>query len=326
MSASPDVPRTFLPRALSTRAGFATLALVNVCALWFIIPSGGLVRLTKSGLGCPDWPLCNGGVIPETSYHSVIEYSNRVASAVIMVTAVVTWLASRGLAGRPRHVQRAAFTAMAASVAQVPLGGVTVMLDLHPLMVGAHFMLSIVALTGAVVALLGARDLRDLRRRAADMRRGPLAWLSLAVLLVVIVSGVLVTAAGPHSGDPEVLTRFGHLEEAAWVHVRTVFGLLVLMVTLAVWQWREPSRDRLAAPLTMAFLPVFIVQIALGEIQYRTGLPWQIIAVHVSVAGLVWALGVALAWVLARPAVPLDPAGPRAPDEVREATEHAGVR
>ncbi len=325
MPAPTAVPRTFVPRALSTRTGFAALALVNVVALWFIIPSGGLVRLTKSGLGCPDWPLCNGGVIPEAGYHSVIEYSNRVASALVMLTAIVTWLASRGLEGRPRHVRRAALTAMTASMAQVPLGGVTVMLDLHPLMVGAHFLLSIVALTAAVITLLGARDLRDLRRRAADLRRGPLAWIALAVLLVVVVSGILVTAAGPHSGDPEVLTRFGHLEEAAWVHVRTVFGLLVLIVTLAVWQWREPSRDPLAAPLTMAFLPVFIVQIALGEIQYRTGLPWQIIAVHVSVAGVVWALGVALAWVLARPSVPLHPSRAATPDETRDAAEHAGV-
>lgn len=304
---STDAPsrarRRILPASWSTLHGFALLTMVNVVGLWFIIPSGGLVRLTKSGLGCPDWPLCDGGVIPQAGYHQTIEYTNRLASALVMALAVITWLASRHLPGRPAHPRRLAFVAMAASVAQIPLGGVTVLLDLHPLMVGSHFLLSVVALTAAVLLALAARDLRAGRARVADTRRGPMAWVALAVLAVVVVSGVLATAAGPHSGDPEVITRFGHLAEAAWVHVRAVFGLLVLIATLAVWLWREPSRDPNANRLMAFFLPAFLAQIVVGEVQYRSGLPWEVIAVHVGLAGIVWALGLATAWSLARPAV-----------------------
>lgn len=315
---APSSRRRLLPDRWSTRTGFAALTLVNVVALWFIIPSGGLVRLTKSGLGCPDWPLCNGGVVPEASYHATIEYTNRLASAAVMVIAVVTWLASRRVPGGGQ-ARRMALVAMAASVAQVPLGGVTVMLDLHPLMVASHFLLSVIALSGAVLCALAAHDVRDGRARRADARRGPLAWVALVVLAAVVVSGVLTTAAGPHSGDPEVITRFGHLEESAWIHVRSVAAFVVLIATLAVWVWREPSRDPRTRPLMIAFLPALAVQIALGEVQYRHGLPWEVIVFHVGVAGIVWALGLATAWTLARPSepvaagVPDDPVTRRAP-------------
>lgn len=302
MSESRTGIRRLIPSAWTTAHGFVTLATVSMVGLWLIIPSGGLVRLTKSGLGCPDWPLCNGGVVPEASYHAVIEYTNRLASALVILISVVTWLAARAMADRPRHLRRLALGAVLASLGQIPLGGLTVLTDLHPLMVASHFLLSVVALSFAVILWLAARDHRDGRARVADRRRGPLAWIGAAVLFAVIVSGVLVTAAGPHSGDLNVLKRFGHLEESAWVHVRTVAVLVVIMLTLAIWERREPSRDPFTRPLMATFLPLLVLQIILGEVQYRHGLPWGVIAVHVSVAGLVWIAGLATAWTLARPA------------------------
>lgn len=311
-----------IPRALSTPAGFRVLAVVTMIGLWVIVPSGALVRLTGSGLGCPDWPLCDGGVIPETGYHAVIEYSNRIFSAVVMAVTVVTWLAARRLPGRPAAPRRLAGAVALMTLGQVPLGGVTVLSDLHPLMVSSHFVLSLAALATAVLLVFAASDLKSGVRRGWNPRRSPMAVLAALSLGVVIVTGVLVTAAGPHSGDPDVVDRYGNLQDAAYLHVRAVGVLVVLMLTLGVWLWRERPADPWAGRLILAFVPLLAAQITVGEIQYRTGLPWQVVAVHVSIAGLLWAVGTALAWAVARP--PLPPPADAPPAEAR-AEELVGV-
>lgn len=297
---------------------FHKVAIVNAALLWFIILSGGLVRLTASGLGCPDWPLCNGGVVPETSWHSIIEYSNRAASAAIIVFTVITWLASRKVPDPVPGLRGHALAAMLMSFGQIPLGGVTVLSGLHPLMVGAHFLLSVGALTSGVLLVIAAHDRIHGVRRGTDPRQGPFAAISAVALLAVVVTGVLVTAAGPHSGDDDVLKRFGNLENAAWLHVRAVGVLVVLMGVLAVWIWKEAPRDPFAKRAIAVFLPVLAVQITLGEIQYRQGLPWQVIAAHLAVAGLVWSWGIAAAWRIARPPVLAAGDGPGAPSDTRE--------
>lgn len=311
-----------VPRALSTLAGFRVLAVATMIGLWVIVPSGALVRLTGSGLGCPDWPLCNGGVIPETGYHAVIEYSNRIFSAVVMVLTVVTWLAARRLPGRPAAPRRLAGAVALMTLGQAPLGGLTVLSDLHPLMVSSHFVLSLAALATAVLLVFAASDLRNGVRRGWNPRRSPMAVLTALSLGVVIVTGVLVTAAGPHSGDPDVVDRYGDLQDAASLHVRAVGVFVVLLLTLAVWLWRERPADPWAGRLILAFLPLLAAQITIGEIQYRTGLPWQVVAVHVSIAGLLWAVGTALAWAVARPPLPTPADAP--PAEAR-AEELVGV-
>jgi len=298
--------------------GFHRIAMVNAGLLWVIILSGGLVRLTDSGLGCPDWPLCDGGVVPESGWHAVIEYSNRVASAAIIVFTVFTWLAARRVRNPSPGIRGHALAAMLQSIAQIPLGGVTVLSGLHPLMVGCHFLLSIGALTSGVLLVITAHDHIHGVRRATDDRQGPFAALTALALLVVVVTGVLVTAAGPHSGDDDVLERYGNLENAAWLHVRAVGVLVVLMCVLAVWIWKEAPRDRLARRSVAVFLPVLAVQIAIGEIQYRHGLPWEVIAAHLAVAGLVWSWGVTAAWRIARPPVSRTGDGPGAASGARE--------
>lgn len=290
-----------LPRGLSSVRGFRILTLVTLVALWVIVPSGGLVRLTGSGLGCPDWPLCDGGVVPASGYHSVIEYSNRVASFLVLVLTVVTWLASRRVPGAGRNLKYLAAAVCLLSLGQIPLGGITVLTDLHPLMVGSHFLLSLVGLIAAVLLVYAARDVETGTARGWSHRRGPFAVIAAVALSVVVVTGVLVTAAGPHSGDSAVVNRFGHLEDAAWVHVRAVAVLVVLMLVLGVWLWRERPTDPWAGRLIGAFIPLMIAQIVVGELQYRHGLPWGVVAVHVTVSGVLWVVGWALAWSVARP-------------------------
>ena len=290
-----------LLRTLRTPGAFFRLALVAVVLTWVIIPSGGLVRLTSSGLGCPDWPLCDGGVVPASAGHQLIEYSNRLISGVIVIVAVMTWVVGRRLPDAPRHLSRWSAAVALTTFGQMPLGGITVLSGLHPLAVGAHFLLSIVALTCAVILALRARDWRDGRERGWDPRRGTLAAIVAGAALVVVTSGVIVTAAGPHSGDDDVTKRFGDLVDAITVHVRVAIAFTLLAAVLVAWVAREGGTDRLTARLGALALPLVVAQIVLGEYQYRHGLPWEVVAAHVSVAGAVWGVVLAACWGVARP-------------------------
>jgi cytochrome c oxidase assembly protein subunit 15 len=287
-------------RRLRSPIAFRRLALVALAGLVVIVPSGAVVRLTASGLGCPDWPLCDGRVVPATAGHAWIEFSNRLLSAAVMLTCALTWLVARGLPGRPPALRRYAATAALLTAAQVPLGAVTVYYDLHPALVGAHFMLSMAALAAGTVLFLRARDAAAGTRREWDSRRGPLAGAVAAALLATLTTGVLVTAAGPHSGDRGAIQRFGNFGDAAHVHVRAAVVFAVLAAVLAAWTWREGGVDRLTAGLAAAALPLAALQIGLGEYQFRNGLPWEVVALHVSTAAFLWAVVVALAWGIAR--------------------------
>lgn len=277
------------------------IAAVSLAGLLFIVPSGALVRLTDSGLGCPDWPGCHGEVVPPMSGHAWIEYSNRVASAIVVVLTVLAWIAVRLVAQAPKGLRRWSAVPAVAGIAQGPLGGLTVLFDLHPLLVASHFLLSMLALGAGTVFVLHARDHANGVTRGADSGRGRLAGLALTGLGGVIVTGVLVTAAGPHSGDPAVVRRIGNLADAAAVHVRFVIGFVILAAALGVWLVRRRPADPMTLRLAAGFIPLLGLQIGLGEYQYRHQLPWGVILGHVTVAGLLWSVGVAVAWLSARP-------------------------
>ena len=277
------------------------LALISLAGLLLIIPSGALVRLTDSGLGCPDWPGCHGGVVPPLSGHAWIEYSNRVFSGIVVAMAVIAWLGVRLVRDAPRALRRWGAAPALAGIAQGPLGGLTVLFDLHPLLVASHFMLSMLALGSGTVFVLHARDHVHGRARDLDVGRAGLAGITLAALGGVVVTGVLVTAAGPHSGDPAVIRRLGSLADAAALHARVVIGFVALAIALGVWLVRRRPADPLTLRLALVFVPVLALQVGLGEYQYHHHLPWRVILGHVTLAGAVWSLGVAVAWLAARP-------------------------
>jgi cytochrome c oxidase assembly protein subunit 15 len=181
--------------------------------------------------------------------------------------------------------------------------------------VGSHFLLSMVALGSGTVLALRARDSRAGVERRWDRRRGPLAGAVALATAVVLVTGAVVTAAGPHSGDDDVIERFGDLLLATRVHVRAVVVFAALAVVLVAWVWREGGADRLTRRLALLALPLIALQMTLGEYQYRNGLPWEVVVFHVTVAALLWAVVVAACWGVARVA----PAGDEAYGR-REAT------
>jgi len=281
---------------------FRRLALVAVGALYVIVATGATVRLTSSGLGCEHWPGCQPGhPFPEKDYHSFIEFGNRLVGGVTIVLTLVAWAASTRVRALPRWVPRLALAVFVGTLLQAPLGAIAVYVHLHPLAVIPHLLLSIAVLGAAVVVALEAIGLQVGHVPPlvpAEVRRLALALAAAAFALVV--SGTFATAAGPHSGGDRVV-RFGRLDVMLVVHAGAVavFGLSLVFALgyLAAQRERSPRLFRLAAGL----VALVLVQMGLGELQYRTHLPWWLVLVHVTLAAAVWAWTVTLVTLIRRP-------------------------
>src|SRR6476660_8929196 len=147
--------RTRAKRAVSARR-FVQLAAAAVFTLWVVVTSGAVVRLTASGLGCDNWPRCGDKPYPEKGGHAAIEFGNRVVALVGIVLTLVVWLAARRVDGLPRWVRNVALATSLGTIAQIPLGGITVLLGLNPIAVMSHFLLALLVLAGAIVVTVEA--------------------------------------------------------------------------------------------------------------------------------------------------------------------------
>ncbi len=276
------------------------LSTATVLSLYVIVITGSLVRLTGSGLGCEGWPGCEeGAFFPADDAHAFIEFGNRVFGIFPIGFSILTAYAARRF---QRWVFLTALAVAGLTVAEAPLGLATIRYDLPPEMVMVHFLVALLALAGAIVVLIEAIRLErgaPALSFPGELRVGGVV-LALACLGLV-TTGTLVTGAGPHSGDPDVIHRLWNLPDALYVHVRitAVFGCVFLFVFgyLVARRALAPRLFRFA----LVLLGVLLVQMALGELQWRLELPWGIVAVHVALAAAVWGLTVALAAMLWRP-------------------------
>jgi cytochrome c oxidase assembly protein subunit 15 len=268
---------------------FERYARLLVLAMFLNIASGAFVRLTGSGLGCPDWPLCKGQPVPPFNYHPVIEFSNRAIALAGILTALLTYLSARRVGDRT--ARRLAAGVALLTFGQIPLGAVTVLFDLHPLLVMSHFLVAVVA-TGLAAILLA-------RMAAGASTPAPsgLAWLargSVLAAFALIVSGAFSTAAGPHAGGEDI-RRMGNLIDATYVHVRVATTYMIvaalLLLVLQFGRWR-PDRWR---GLALALLVLLPLQAFIGEYQWHNQLPWWVVLAHVSVAAAAWIVCVSLA-------------------------------
>jgi cytochrome c oxidase assembly protein subunit 15 len=287
---------------------FVRLALASCVALFLVITSGAFVRLTGSGLGCENWPRCGDKPYPEEDFHAFVEFGNRMVALVGLALTLVTWIGARRTVGLSTTGRRAALATFLVVVAQIPLGAITIAVDLHPLAVMAHFLLGLTALGLAIVVAIEAWLL--VVDRAAPV--GP-SWLRKVVLFAgvpacaaLVVTGAVATASGPHPGADEAVERLGlAISDTVYVHVRiaAAFGVGVLVVGwfLARTRKRYPGVLVLWGLLAGAL----VAQAIVGEVQYRNALPWGLVLVHVALAAATWALTVALAYVLWRPPRPL---------------------
>jgi heme a synthase len=268
-------------------AGIRRLAIANAVALVAIIATGATVRLTGSGLGCEHWPGCQPHHFEPRSFHSYIEFGNRVIAFLTIVTTLATWVLARG------H-RRLAAVIFVGTLAQAPLGALTVHYHLNPWLVLSHFLLSLVVLTLAVILAAETR-----RREASALPRWVL-WAGILVglsLCVLIFSGTLATAAGPHPGST-VVRRLWSFQPAVYWHVRATAAFGVSFAIVLAWLYRARAPQVRGA---LVLLGLLAVQMTIGEVQYRTHLPWWLVLVHVTVAATVWAAATSFVYSLWRP-------------------------
>jgi len=255
--------------------------------LVLIVATGATVRLTGSGLGCEHWPGCAPHHFEPKSFHSYIEFSNRVFAFFTILVTLATWVFARGY-------RRLAFLIFLGTLLQAPLGALTVHFGLNPWLVLSHFLLSAVVLTLGVVLALEVRGRERTQLPAWVPRVGVLVGLAGAVLLV---SGTFATAAGPHPGSV-VVRRLWSFQPAVYWHVRATAVFGIAFALLLVWLVRNRAPQVRGAVVLLGLL---LVQMVIGETQYRTHLPWWLVLVHVTMAVTVWAALTAFVFSLWRP-------------------------
>ncbi len=287
---------------------FLKLSLASCATLFLVVTSGAFVRLTGSGLGCENWPQCGDRPYPEQGFHAFVEFGNRLVALAGLLLTLVTWLGARRVLGLPRGAQLAALGAFVLTLAQVPMGAITIALDLHPLAVMAHFLLALVVLALAVVVAFEAGSLAGglASPPGPSWLRRFVTWVGIPTCAALVVTGAVATASGPHPGADEGVERLGlEITDTVYVHVRVAaaFGLGVLFIGWFLVRMRDryPGLVLLWGGLVAALGAQAIV----GEVQYRNALPWGLVLVHVFLGAAIWGLGVALAYALWRPPAPL---------------------
>jgi cytochrome c oxidase assembly protein subunit 15 len=277
------------------------IALLNAVANGAIVVTGGAVRLTGSGLGCPTWPRCTDAsfvATPELAGHGVIEFGNRLLTFALTAVAIATVVVV--FRSRRRDLRPLAVLSLLGIPAQALLGGVTVLTGLNPWTVAAHFLLSMVLVGVATTLWLRSREPgvgQPLLRRPFVLLVAGIA----AVTAVVLVIGTVVTGSGPHSGDPKAGRTGFDPELVSQLHADVVFLLLGLTVALlvALYAIDSPGRVRRAA---RDLLIVQLAQGLVGYVQYFTDLPIALVLVHMLGAVLITAFTARLVWSVRGPA------------------------
>jgi cytochrome c oxidase assembly protein subunit 15 len=272
--------KPFAPRVLAPATGF--LLFLQAA----LVVTGGAVRLTGSGLGCPTWPECTPGSytpVPhqaEEALHVWIEFANRLLTFVLVIAAVVV-LAAVLRTGR-KDLRGLALGQFLGIFGQGVLGGITVLTDLHPLPVAGHLILSIILIAGATS--LRAQRFAPRVAEAPTPLTKKIALVHVITSFTVIVLGTVVTGSGPHAGD-ERAQRFGFdIRTVAWIHADVVIFLLGVTLALFVATGTSQATKR----RLKIFTAIALAQGAVGYIQYFTGIPEVLVAAHLLGATLVW--------------------------------------
>ena len=273
-------------------------------ALYTIIITGSLVRLTGSGLGCVDWPQCSDTkLIDVSSTHAAIEQLNRLFTGVVAVAVIVCVLFAFKLQPKRRDLIGMSIMLVIGVLAQVIIGAVVVLTGLNPFSNIAHFLVSVFLMS---VAYMLVQHAKISRTTAEVVPRGePLikdvVVIRLVKLLVLatglaIITGTIVTGSGPHAGDLEAPRLNIALSTIVKVHSSTVWVAMISALVLALTIRRKRDLAVILQKSLGRYLFVLVFQGVIGYAQYFLGVPVKLVAVHVAVSVLVWLCALDIYW------------------------------
>ena len=274
---------SFEPRALRGASLAAVLAAV------FIVVGGGVVRVTGSGLGCPDWPTCADGTLaptPAMGWHGAIDFGNRLLTGVLCVVVGWTIVVARLQREEDRQITRWAWIQFWIVLLNAVVGGLTVLAKLSPYMVAAHFIAAMLLLTAAAVTREKVEGLSRVPERGDPQTRRLSVALTVATAFLVVM-GTLTTGTGPHAGDSSSVERMPF----PWFDVTLAHGAAAGISAgsaIALWRSARAQGARLIRRRASMYLAIFACQAILGIVQSMTSLPAVMVVLHLLGASLIW--------------------------------------
>lgn len=263
---------------------YRQIAVIALVALAVIIVTGAAVRLTGSGLGCDDWPNCSDTkFIDVSSKHTAIEQLNRLFTGIVGFAVIAAVLGAYRRRPRRTDLVVLAWLLVVGVLANAVLGGVSVLVDLHPLAVQGHLLLSMGLIVAGTMLVRRAGEPDDVPREVVvSTPTQRLVWLHFALTWVAVFTGTLVTGSGPHAGDEDA-ERLG-FDIGAVARVHAVSVLTTIAVTLLIiWRIRSLPRDRRAlVPVLSSWMFVGVLQAAIGYVQYFNDVPALLVGIHVT--------------------------------------------
>lgn len=265
-----------------------------------IVVTGGLVRLTGSGLGCPTWPQCVPGSFTPVehqaqSYHKYIEFGNRTLTGLVSIVAVALLIGIIKWAPQRKGLRLPVYAVLGGILLQAVVGGISVHMDLNPFIVALHFMLSMLLVTASAWLVWRGREGDGPRRPLVVKPIQVTANLTAFLCFVVLVLGTVVTGSGPHSGDAEAPARTGFdPRSVSWLHADTVMLFVGLVIAILLAQKVTKASEQ-SVKMWTSLLIITLLQGVLGYVQYFTGLPWVAVLIHmfgasVLVTYMTWAM------------------------------------
>jgi cytochrome c oxidase assembly protein subunit 15 len=306
------------PRRGLTPEAYRRVTALALGSLALIVVTGAAVRLTGSGLGCSDWPTCSAGHVAPADMRdapAMVEFGNRLITGVVSVAVILAVLGSLRRRPRRRDLTVLSLGLVAGVLAQIVLGGIVVLFHLSPRLVMAHFLLSMAIVWNAVVLhhRAGRPDPPGPGRSPLPHPPSPLARQIaratrgvVGLAAVVVFTGTVVTATGPHAGDEQAARLHLPIDDVARVHGVSVMVLLALVLAVA-WLSRQPGAPPALPDAVSRLLLVLVAQAAVGYTQYFTHVPPLLVGIHVCGALAVWISAIQLQLATAVPRVAPEP-------------------
>lgn len=290
----------WLPSAIDVR--IRVVAWLSLVTEIVIVGTGGAVRLTGSGLGCPTWPTCVAGSLvptPEMGVHGVIEFANRLMTGLIGIIAIAAVVLLVRLRKQRKDLFILAVILAAGVLAQAVVGGITVLTGLNPFIVGFHFTVSLIMVCIATVLVHRVYIAPGPRALVVPVGFAGLAHVTSFAVALTVIMGVLTTASGPHSGDVAAGRTGFNSELLAHLHAWPGYATLILTIVLLVAsvRGRLPVRS-----FVVTLLVIELVQIVVGLLQANLGLPPVLVGLHMVLACVLAATMAAVVLNLKAPA------------------------